>query len=295
MIRIQLGVELNYEIDANGADFVFNIEAAHTNHQVVSCERLTISQDVTPRFHTDPFTGNRIIRLRGVRGTLRVAYAATVSLSHHRVDPAMLYEVPVRDLPPEVMSYVYPSRYCESDRLLRLAGAQFGALAPGYTRVQAICDWVTRQVAFATNTTNSNTSAVDTLVERAGVCRDFAHLMIALCRAVNIPARIATGTNFGVDAEMSPPDFHAYVEVYLSHRWYIFEPSATGIPMGFVRVGTGRDAADVAFATIFGGVASQAPIISAQAIVDVARHSVAPTTCHEALSTDSGARAAPRH
>ena len=86
------------------------------------------------------------------------------------------------------------------------------------------------------------------------MCRDFAHLMIALCRAVNIPARFATGTDYGADPALGPPDFHAYVEVYLGDRWYIFDPSGTAIPMGFVRFGTGRDAADVAFATIFGGV-----------------------------------------
>lgn len=295
MIRIQLSVELNYEVDAQGADFVFNVEAAHTSHQIVSSEQFKLSQDIKPRFHTDSVTGSRIIRLRARPGPLCVTYAALVSLTHHHANAATLHEVPTSDLPPEVMGYVYPSRYCESDRLLRLAAAQFGALPQGYGRVQAICDWVTQQVEFASNTTDSNTSAVDTLVERVGVCRDFAHLMIALCRAVNIPARIATGTNYGTAASLSPPDFHAYVEVYLSHRWYIFEPSGTGIPMGFVRFGTGRDAADVAFATIFGGVSSQAPLITASAIVDPMHGSVLPTICADALSTDSALRAAPRH
>ena len=107
-------------------------------------------------------------------------------------------------------------------------------------------------MTFTSNTSNSNTSAVDTLIEQVGVCRDFAHLMIALCRAVNIPARFATGTDYGADPALGPPDFHAYVEAYLGDRWYIFDPSGTAIPMGFVRFGTGRDAADVAFATIFG-------------------------------------------
>jgi transglutaminase-like putative cysteine protease len=113
--------------------------------------------------------------------------------------------------------------------------------------------------------------------------------MIALCRAVNIPARFATGTDFGADPSLGPPDFHAYVEVYLGDRWYIFDPAGTGIPMGYVRFGTGRDAADVAFATIFGGVKSQAPIIRSVAIEDSARGYVAPHHCREALSTDSGA------
>ena len=129
------------------------------------------------------------------------------------------------------------------------------------------------------------TSAVDTLIEQVGVCRDFAHLMIALCRAVNIPARMATGTDFGADPALGPPDFHAYVEVYLSGRWYIFDPSGTSIPMGFMRIGTGRDAADVAFATIFGNVQSQAPFIRTRAITDAERGFEFPWHCIEALST----------
>ncbi len=100
------------------------------------------------------------------------------------------------------------------------------------------------------------------------MCRDFAHLMIALCRALSIPARFTTGTDYGADPALGPPDFHAYVEVYLGRRWYIFDPSGTSIPMGFVRFGTGRDASDVAFATIFGNVVTHAPVVSGTAVVD---------------------------
>ncbi len=152
---------------------------------------------------------------------------------------------------------------------------------------EAIREWVNRRVSFRSNTSNSNTSAVDTLIEQVGVCRDFTHLMIALCRALNIPARFTTGTDYGADPVLGPPDFHAYVEAYLGDRWYIFDPSGTAIPMGFVRFGTGRDAADVAFATIFGGVRPQAPIIRTTAIEDTSRGIVRPHHCVEALSTDS--------
>jgi transglutaminase-like putative cysteine protease len=193
--------------------------------------------------------------------------------------------VPVRQMPLDVMAYIYPSRYCQSDRLLKFAINEFGHLWQGHSRVQAIQAWVQKHVTFTSNTSNSNTSAVDTLIEQVGVCRDFAHLMIALCRAVNIPARMATGTDFGADPALGPPDFHAYVEVYLSDRWYIFDPSGTSIPMGFMRIGTGRDAADVAFATIFGNVQSQAPLIRTRAIEDAARGFELPWHCTEALST----------
>ena len=287
MIRIELHVELSYLIDMQGADFVFNIHAAHTPSQIISAESLVLSQPVVPQIHADPVTGNRYMRLRGEPGELRLSYMATVDLTHHFADPAQLAEVPVRSLPPEVMGYIYPSRYCQSDRLLKLAANEFGGLWQGHRRVQAIRDWVQSRVAFTSNTSNSNTSAVDTLIERVGICRDFAHLMIALCRAVNIPARFTTGTDYGADPVLGPPDFHAYVEVYLGDRWYIFDPSGTAIPMGLVRFGTGRDAADVAFATIFGGVQSQAPVIRAWAVEDASRGMVLPHHCREALSTDS--------
>ena len=288
MIRIELQVELRYEVDANGADFVFNIHAAHMPSQVVSAENLFLSQAVASQVHTDPVTASRYLRLRAEPGPLQLSYTATVDLFHHLADPSQLAEVAVRDLPPEVMGYIYPSRYCQSDRLVKFAINEFGSLRQGHQRVQAIQDWVQQHVSFTSNTSNSNTSAQDTLIEQVGVCRDFAHLMIALCRAVNIPARFATGTDFGADPILGPPDFHAYVEAYLGDRWYIFDPSGTAIPMGLVRFGTGRDAADVAFATIFGGVMSQAPVIRTWAVEDAARGMVFPHRCREALSTDGG-------
>jgi len=133
-------------------------------------------------------------------------------------------------------------------------------------------------------TSNSSSSAMDTLVEQTGVCRDFAHLMIALCRAVNIPARFVTGIDYGASATLGLPDFHAYVEVFLGDRWYSFDPTGITPPMGLVRIGTGRDAADVSFATLFGAVTSQAPIVSVSALDDppnfhLPRHST------ESLST----------
>ena len=288
MIRIELQIELNYQIDAQGADFVFNIHVAQTASQTVSGESLMLSQAVEPRIHVDPLTGNRYMRLHADPGPLTVSYQATVDLVHHWADPSQLAEVPVHRLPPEVMGYIYPSRYCQSDRLIKLATSEFGQLRQGYARVQAICDWVRTHVAFTSNTSNSSTSAADTLIERVGICRDFAHLMIALCRALNIPARFVTGTDYGADPVLGPPDFHAYVEVYLGDRWYIFDPSGTAMPMGLVRLGTGRDAADVAFATIFGNVLTQAPFIRASAVEDTSRNIVRPQHCRAALSTDGG-------
>ena len=289
MIRLDLQVDLQYDIGPYGADFIFNIHAAHTRRQTVVTENLVLSQPVVPSIDTDPATGNRYMRLHGEPGELKVSYTATIDLAHHAADASQLPEVPVRNLPAEVIGYIYPSRYCQSDRLVKMAINAFGSLPQGHSRVLAIQDWVQRHVTFTSNTSNSNTSAVDTLIEQVGVCRDFAHLMVALCRAVNIPARFATGTDYGADPALGPPDFHAYVEVYLGDRWYIFDPSGTAIPMAFVRFGTGRDAADVAFATVFGGVITHAPVISAVAVEDAALGMVMPHRTPLALSTDGGA------
>jgi len=288
MIRIDLQVDLRYVVDGHGADFVFLVHAAHTACQSLAQESLWVSQAVDAHMSLDPATGNRTLRLRAQPGDLSLQYRALVDITHHIADPATIAEVPVQRLPPEVMGYIHPSRYCQSDRLGRFAMAEFGSLWQGYARVLAIQDWVRQQVAFKSNTSDGHTSAVDTLIERVGVCRDFAHLMIALCRALNIPARFVSGTDYGADPALGPPDFHAYVEVYLGDRWYLFDPSGTAIPMGLVRFGTGRDAADVAFATIFGGVVASAPVIRATAIEDPSQRLVLPHRVNDALSTDAG-------
>ena len=206
MIRLKLSIELDYAVSDPGCDFIFNIHAAHTVRQRVLDERLTLSQKIPSRVETDPVTLNRYMRVSARPGPLTVAYSATVELSHHFAQPAQIDEHPVASLPGEVLSYIYPSRYCQSDRLLRLAMREFGAQRHGYARVQAIRDWVLQRTSFTQNTSNSKTSAIDTLIETVGVCRDFAHLMIALCRAVKIPARFTTGIDYGADLALGPTD-----------------------------------------------------------------------------------------
>ena len=287
MITLRLSLELDYEIAAPGCDFIFNIHAAHTDRQRVVEEQLTLNQNVPWQVDTDPATLNRYLRVSALPGTLHVAYSATVELAHFSAEPKTIPEAPVAQLPTRVLSYIYPSRYCQSDRLLKLATREFGQWWQGYGRVQGIRDWVLQRTSFTQNTSNSNTSAIDTLLETVGVCRDFAHLMIALCRAINIPARFTTGIDYGADPALGPTDFHAYVEVFLGGRWYIFDPSGTAIPMGFVRFGTGRDAADVAFATIFGPVRSCAPRITIEAVPGSDGVLRMPQHTDLALSTDA--------
>ncbi len=287
MVRLSYSVELTYQVLWPSADFIFNIQAAHTAQQRVCEERLVISQPVRPHAYTDAVSHARLLRLKALPGPLTVSYDATVDIDHHRTAPQLLAEVSMADLPGHVLPFLYPSRYCESDRLHGFAVQQFGHLWQGYSRAMAIRDWVNRRVTFKSNTSSSTTSACDTLASGQGVCRDFAHLMIALCRAVNMPARFATGFDFGADPILGPPDFHAYVEVYLGDRWYLFDPSGTAIPMGFVRIATSRDAADAAFATIFGGVHSQAPRVHIAAVANERGEVIEPHHVTEALSTDS--------
>ena len=285
LIRLQYSLVLSYEITTPGTDFIFNIHAAQTAQQKVLSESLSISQTLVPQMHVDPVTHNRYLRLKAGTGPLHVRYDAIVDISHWRIAPATLSEVTVANLPGAVLPYLYPSRYCQSDELHKFAVTEFGHLWQGYSRVQAICDWVQRRVKFQSNTSNSYTTALEILHHQVGVCRDFAHLMIALCRAVNIPARFATGTDYGADPALGPPDFHAYVEVFLGDRWYIFDPSGTAIPLGFIRIGTGRDAADSAFATIFGGVQALAPVIHMGAVPGSDGNCELPLRVMDAVST----------
>ena len=287
MVRLYFSIDLVYDVSPPGGDFVFNIHAAHTAQQTVVSESLVVSQPVLLELKADPVSRNRCLRLHAEAGLLQVSYSASVDIQHQLIAPADLAEVPVRHLPDAVLPYLYPSRYCQSDRLQRLTAREFGFLPAGYGRAQAICNWVQQRVQFLSNSSNASTSALDTLVDQAGVCRDFAHLMIALCRSANLPARFATGIDFGADPSLGPTDFHAYVEVYLSHRWYIFDPSGTAIPMGFIRIATGRDAADVAFATMFGAIRSNAPVIHIRAVAPDQGQLVTPERVALAVSTDA--------
>lgn len=288
-IRLGFSIALHYDVAAPGADFIFNVQPALTRQQHLVEEHLTLSQPVLAQAHVDAGSRSRYLRLQALPGPLQLNYRAVVDLHHHQANPQDIGEIPVVALPPQVLPFLCPSRYCESDRLQPLAMATFGTLAPGYGRVAAIRDWVQTRLQFEPNVSTSLTSACDTLASNAGVCRDFAHVMIALCRALNIPARFTTGFDYGADPALGPPDFHAYVEVFLGHRWYLFDPSGTAIPMAFVRLATGRDASDAAFAMIFGAVTCYAPVIHVEPLPDAHGVLTQPHHTWQALSTDGQA------
>lgn len=286
MVKLDIDILLNYVVLDATADFVFNIQPAQTKAQCVVEEFLRINDRVRTDLQIDRVERNRWLRLRAERGSLCVQYVGTVTIDHFVTAPEQLAQVPVSELPSDVLVYLYSSRYCQSDRLQKFALAEFGHIPPGYARVNAIAEWVRERIIFQPQTSTVTTSAVDTLIERVGVCRDFAHVMIALCRALTIPARFTSGIDYGAAASLGPPDFHAYVEVFLSGRWYIFDASGLAMPMGLVRLGTGRDAADVAFATIFGAVESSIPQIKIAAAQDPAKNILTPAHTRNILSTD---------
>ncbi|CCF95691.1 transglutaminase family protein [Ralstonia solanacearum] len=285
MVRMRYAVGLTYEVRDPTADFIFNFHAAQTARQAVTTESLQLTPALPVEPHTEPTLLNRRLRVRAPKGHFSVSYAATVNIDHLLTPPEQLFEVPVADLPLDVITYLAPSRYCESDRLMEFALREFGGYQRGYPLVITIRDWVCRYVRFSPHSTNECTSAVSTLVERKGVCRDYAHLMIALCRALSIPARFSSSLDYGADPLMGPPDFHAFVEVFLGQRWYLVDPSNASVPMGLLRIGTGRDAADVPIAMVFGNVKPSRPLVEVQAIASSALGFSMPIDTAQGIST----------
>jgi transglutaminase-like putative cysteine protease len=240
---------LEYEV-RTPAHFCFHIEASQGPGQRVVSEQLSVSPDVAFTRHTDAKSGNRFVRLDAPVGTLVVSYKADVELRAQPLDED-LPEVALCDLPDDVFPFLLPSRYCESDALYDAAQQLFGKAPAGTERVRRIVQWIHDAIHYRIGSTGVTTSARDVFVQRAGVCRDFAHMGIALCRALNIPARIVAGY---VWFDEPPQDFHAVFEAWLGGRWVMFDATGMAPVDCLVRIGTGADATDVAFATYFGDV-----------------------------------------
>lgn len=248
MSGLKVSCKLGYEIQTPSS-LILKIAAAGTHRQQITGESLQVDPPGTALRWSEPEdSGYRSIRLESAPGLLSLHYAATVILQPSIDDAPRLDEVEHGELPDHTLPYLNPSRYCEVDRLGRIAWNTFGHLTPGYSRVEAICDWVRSHVDYIAGSTDSSSSACDVLIQRAGVCRDFAHVAIALCRALGIPARYVAGYAAGLE----PPDFHGFFEAFFGNDWYMFDATRMAPVDGFVRIAVGRDAADTAFATIAG-------------------------------------------
>jgi len=239
--------ELSYQL-AGPADFLFQLHALDGMDQRVLSESLDVEPAVRVHVYEDPAVGHRFARLSAGEGTLRLQYRARVERRPVPADLAAA-EMAITELPDEVLHNLMPTRYCESDLLSHAAIKIFGELPRGAMRVQAICDWLYDNIDYQLGSSNATTTACDVFRNRAGVCRDFAHLGVTFCRALNIPARLVVGYAL---FDEPPPDFHAVFEAYLGGRWMMFDPTRMSPVDDLVRIAMGRDAKDVAFATIFG-------------------------------------------
>ncbi len=248
-MRFKVFSELQYEVFMP-TTFIFNIQVARTASQTVLEEKLILEPFFQlEEFSTDNAEG-RFLRLQvNDPVNFKIHYEGIVDLQYNMIDKQhLLNTVPVSKLDADVIPYLFPSRYCQSDKLQQLAYKEFGKIDNIYAQVSAITEWIFNNVSYISGITNSSTSAIDTLTERAGVCRDFAHLGIALCRALSIPARYFTGYAYN----LHPPDFHACFEAHIGGEWIFFDPTKLVPVNGLVKIANGRDAADAAVASIFG-------------------------------------------
>jgi transglutaminase-like putative cysteine protease len=250
---IRLAYDIQFDIPAAVAMVaLLNVHPSRTGDLVEPDELQTEPKlDVTS--YIDSF-GNCCARFVAPPGPLRLS-SSTLIRDSGEPDAVNLSarERAVGDLPNEVLTFLLNSRYCEVDRFSNIALELFGEIHPGWGRVQAICDWVHNHIAFNYQQARPTKTALDVFTERVGVCRDFQHLAITFCRALNIPARYATGYlgDIGVPVVL-PMDFSAWFEVYLDNRWWALDARNNQPRIGRVLIATGRDASDVAITTSFG-------------------------------------------
>jgi transglutaminase-like putative cysteine protease len=250
---IRLGYDIQFEVPAPLA-FVAQLRV-HPSRAADLREPdvLHVDGGIATHEYSDNY-GNICTRFLAPAGHLRL-WNSTLIEDSGLPDPVTLdaREIPPHELPDDVLVFLLNSRYCEVDSLSAIAVELFGDVAPGWNRVQAICNWVNTKVTFNYGMTRPTKTALDVFTERVGVCRDFQHLAVTFCRCLNIPARYVAGYlgDIGVPLRL-PMDFSAWFEVYLDHKWWAFDARNNTPRIGRVLMATGRDAADVAFLTSFG-------------------------------------------
>jgi len=244
--RFSISTRLCYNLSQDGW-LLLNMAAVKNSSQRVLRESVTNNHGIGFREHVVPEGTTRFHGIAAPAGDLEIVYEAEVERDIAAArGPQNLTESLLVDLPPGVVRYLYPSRYCESDKLVRLAAKGFGDLAPGHERVAGICNWIHTHIDYEPGITDAHTSAVECLTLRAGVCRDFAHLGVTFCRALGIPARYGSAYAY----RLTQPDFHAFFEVWLGDRWWCYDATRLAPQLGFIWVGSGHDAADTSVATM---------------------------------------------
>jgi transglutaminase-like putative cysteine protease len=240
---LNVAAELVFDFQPD-TEAIVSIQAAASPDQTILSERLVLSPSVPIVQDAPDERGERRFRAT-FSGETRLLYEATVDNGLRQPLHAAARQHRWSDLPQAVLQYLTPSRYCPSDKFFLFANREFGAIPTGGARVLAVLDWIHAHVDYTPGVSNAETTAERTFVDRAGVCRDFSHLGITLCRALNIPARAVSAYAWQLD----PPDFHAIFEVYLDGGWWLVDPTRLSAIDGLVRIGVGRDAADIAFLT----------------------------------------------
>jgi transglutaminase-like putative cysteine protease len=253
-IFIRLGYELVFDVTALTPMTLMLYVHPDRANDLHEPEVLQIEPKIPVHDFVDVF-GNRCARILAPKGTLRIYNDITIEDSGEpEPGDVEAQQHHVDELPDEVLQFLTGSRYCEVDRLGALAWQLFGNVPRGYPRVQAICEWTQKHIDFGYRHARSTKTALETYVERTGVCRDFMHLACTFCRCLNIPARYATGYlgDIGVPPDPHPMDFSAYFEAYLDGRWWPFDARHNMRRIGRIPMAYGRDAADVALTTSFG-------------------------------------------
>jgi transglutaminase-like putative cysteine protease len=253
-MQIQLGYELVYECpQPTPMLLVLNVHHSRAADLIVP-DRLVADLPVPLRGYHDGF-GNWCTRIVAPAGQIRLTARGVIN-DMGKPDPVVpeARQRPVEELPDDTLVFLLGSRYCETDRLSEIAWSLFGGSPPGWARVQAICDYVHQHIAFGYEHARATRTAWEAFCDRTGVCRDYAHLAVAFCRCMNIPARYCTGylSDIGVPASDAPMDFAAWFEAFVGGAWYTFDPRNNVPRIGRVLIARGRDAADVAIATTFG-------------------------------------------
>jgi transglutaminase-like putative cysteine protease len=241
-MKLSIKAELVY-VFAEATQIIANLEASQTEDQVILSESLNIQPPARLLSDKAPY-GDRRIRA-SLSGRVTIQYLATVENNLRQLLPVTGRQNLWSDLPGDVLPFLLPSRFCPSDKFMRFAQREFGGTGDGVARVMAILEWIHRNVDYIAGVSNAETTAERTFVDRAGVCRDFTHLGITLSRALGIPARAVSAYAL----ELDPPDFHAIFEVYLENGWWLIDPTRLAPIKGVVRIGSGRDASDIAFLT----------------------------------------------
>ena len=256
-VRYKLACDLSYDVAAETV-FIFNVEVAKLKRHRWLEENMIIAPELPLDTYEAPDIRNRYRKVTVPAGAFSLSYRAEVTLEVHREDPRNVPETPIGALPLDILPFILPSRYVSSDRLAAFAEREFGSIPKGHCRVAAICNWLYDNLAYERGTTDETTTADEVLLQRAGVCRDFAHLGIAFCRGLSIPARFVSCYAYGLE----PSDFHAVFEAYLDGRWWLFDGTRQANLDGLIRIGVGRDAAEIAFATPFGEINAAPPKIT---------------------------------